>query len=82
MQVSICWFAPVAMSSDAENDQSVAAPAVRAVDTTGAGDVLVGVVAARLAQGWGLVPATEDACAIATRAVTSEGARGYLDDPD
>ena len=66
--------------SDAENDQNVTAPAVRAVDTTGAGDVLVGVVAARLAQGWGLVPATEDACAMAARAVTSEGARGYLDD--
>jgi ribokinase len=66
--------------SDAENDEIVTAPSVRAVDTTGAGDVLVGVVAARLAQGWGLVPATDDACAIAARAVTSEGARGYLED--
>ena len=64
---------------DAENDELVASPAVRALDTTGAGDVLVGVVAARLAQGWGLVPATKDACAVAARAVTSEGARGYLD---
>jgi len=67
--------------SDARNDEIVTAPSVRAVDTTGAGDVLVGVVAARLAQGWGLVPATEDACAIAARAVTTEGARGYLEDP-
>jgi ribokinase len=66
---------------DAENDELVTSPAVRAVDTTGAGDVLVGVVAARLAQGWGLVPATRDACEIAARAVTTEGARGYLADP-
>ena len=66
---------------DAENDELVPSPTVRAVDTTGAGDVLVGVIAARLAQGWGIVPATKDACAIAARAVTSEGARGYLDDP-
>jgi ribokinase len=63
---------------DAENDDRVASPSVRAVDTTGAGDVLVGVVAARLSQGWGIVPATKDACAIAARAVTTEGARGYL----
>ncbi len=63
---------------DLENDELVTSPAVRAVDTTGAGDVLVGVIAARLAQGWGLVPATKDACAIAARAVTSHGARGYL----
>jgi ribokinase len=67
---------------DAETDETVASPSVRAADTTGAGDVLVGVIAARLAQGWGLVPATRDACAIAARAVTSEGARGYLDDTD
>jgi ribokinase len=66
---------------DAENDELVTSPTVQAVDTTGAGDVLVGVIAARLAQGWGLVPATKDACAIAARAVTTEGARGYLDDP-
>ncbi len=63
---------------DLENDELVSSPVVRAVDTTGAGDVLVGVIAARLAQGWGLVPATKDACAIAARAVTSHGARGYL----
>ncbi|MCW2821368.1 MAG: ribokinase, partial [Marmoricola sp.] len=65
---------------DLENDELVTAPSVEPVDTTGAGDVLVGVIAARLAQGWGLVPATKDACAIAARAVTSHGARGYLAD--
>ena len=67
---------------DDENDEVVTAPQVEAVDTTGAGDVLVGVVAARLSQGWGLVPATTDACALAARAVTSEGARGYLSERD
>ncbi|MET0998163.1 MAG: ribokinase [Marmoricola sp.] len=66
---------------DSENDELVDSPAVRAVDTTGAGDVLVGVIAARLAQGWGIVPAARDACEIAARAVTTQGARGYLDDP-
>lgn len=65
---------------DLENDELVTSPSVHAVDTTGAGDVLVGVVAARLAQGWGLVPATRDACALAAGAVTSNGARGYLVD--
>ncbi len=65
---------------DADNDVHVASPDVQAVDTTGAGDVLVGIIAARLAQGWGIVPATKDACAIAARAVTTEGARGYLVD--
>jgi hypothetical protein len=39
------------------------------------------VLTARLAQGWGLVPATKDACTVAARAVASEGARGYLADP-
>jgi ribokinase len=64
--------------TDAGTDELVRAPRVSAVDTTGAGDVLVGVIAARLAEGWDLVAATEDACATAARAVTSEGARGYL----
>lgn len=63
---------------EAAGESLVEAPRVRPVDTTGAGDVLVGVVAARLAQGWDLVAATVDACATAAQAVTSEGARGYL----
>ena len=66
---------------DAETDERIDAPRVQPVDTTGAGDVLVGVIAARLSQGWGLVPATRDACEIAARAVTSQGARGYLVEP-
>jgi ribokinase len=63
-----------------DTDEVVTAPAVGAVDTTGAGDVLVGVIAARLAEGWDLVRATQDACSEAARAVTSAGARGYLTD--
>lgn len=68
--------------ADAESERTVASPSVAALDTTGAGDVLVGVIAARLAQGWSLVAATEDACATAARAVTSRGARGYLSETD
>ena len=63
-----------------DTDELVTSPEVRAVDTTGAGDVLVGVIAARLAEGWDLVRATQEACSVAARAVTSEGARGYLTD--
>ncbi len=64
--------------ADTDTDTLVTAPRVRVVDSTGAGDVLVGVIAARLAQGWDLTQAAQDACATAARAVTSEGARGYL----
>ena len=56
----------------------VTAPRVVPVDTTGAGDVLVGVIAARLSQGATLVAATRDACEHAATAVTTAGARGYL----
>jgi ribokinase len=62
-----------------DGQQHVPAPQVGAVDTTGAGDVFVGVVAARVADGWDLPRATRDACEAAARAVESEGARGYLD---
>lgn len=59
----------------------VPAPRVLPVDTTGAGDVLVGVIAARLSQGSTLVDAARDACEQAARAVTTAGARGYLAAP-
>ena len=59
----------------------VQAPRVVPVDTTGAGDMLVGVIAARLSQGATLVAATEDACELAATAVTTAGARGYLAKP-
>ena len=61
--------------------EQVAAPRVAPVDTTGAGDVLVGVIAARLSQGATLVSATRDACGLAATAVTTAGARGYLAQP-
>lgn len=64
----------------ADGTRRVVAPVAVAVDTTGAGDVLAGVVAARLSQGEDLRRATEDACVLAARAVASPGARGYLDD--
>jgi ribokinase len=54
----------------------VAAPAVRAVDTTGAGDSFNGVLAAGLARGAALRDATVDAVAAASRSVTRPGARG------
>lgn len=56
----------------------VSSPRVEAVDTTGAGDVLVGTLAARLADGADLVAAVTVACEAAARAVTTSGARGYL----
>ncbi|WP_123389044.1 PfkB family carbohydrate kinase [Nocardioides aurantiacus] len=56
----------------------VSSPRVQAVDTTGAGDVLVGTLAARLADGADLTTAVSEACAAAAEAVTSAGARGYL----
>ena len=61
--------------------ERVEAPRVVPVDTTGAGDVLVGVIAARLSQGSTLVAATADACDLAATAVTTAGARGYLTHP-
>ena len=64
--------------SGVDGVQQVEAPSVVPVDTTGAGDVLVGVIAARLSQGSTLVAATTDACDLAATAVTTAGARGYL----
>jgi len=53
----------------------VAAPRVDAVDATGAGDCLNGVLAAGLAQGLDLVDAVRRAVAAASLAVTVVGAR-------
>lgn len=60
-----------AMLRTAEGEQLVSAAAVRAVDTTGAGDVLAGVLAGRLALG----DAIEDALALAVMAATLKVAR-------
>jgi ribokinase len=54
---------------------SVAAPPADAVDTTGAGDVFVGTLAAALADGVELVAAAEAAAAAASKSVTRLGPR-------
>jgi ribokinase len=53
--------------------QRVPAPAVTAVDTTGAGDVLAGVVAAGIDRGLALISAVRWAVAAASRKVTRPG---------
>ena len=53
--------------------QRVPAPAVTAVDTTGAGDVLAGVVAAGIDRGLPLLPVVRWAVAAASRKVTRPG---------
>ncbi|MFI9325101.1 PfkB family carbohydrate kinase [Kitasatospora aureofaciens] len=57
------------------------APAVRVVDTTGAGDVFCGALAARLARGAALAEAAATAVAAGAFAVTALGARGALPRP-
>jgi ribokinase len=53
--------------------QRIPAPAVTAVDTTGAGDVLAGVVAAGIDRGFALISAVRWAVAAASRKVTRPG---------
>jgi ribokinase len=53
--------------------QHVPAPAVTAVDTTGAGDVLAGVVAAGIDRGLPLLSAVRWAIAAASHKVTRRG---------
>jgi ribokinase len=53
--------------------QRVPAPAVTAVDTTGAGDVLAGVVAAGIGRGLPLLPVVRWAVAAASQKVTRLG---------
>ncbi|MCX4756501.1 PfkB family carbohydrate kinase [Kitasatospora purpeofusca] len=59
----------------------VPAPEVAVVDTTGAGDVFCGALAARLAQGASLPEAAATAVAAGAFAVTALGARGALPRP-
>jgi ribokinase len=65
-----------ALVADAAGSGLVPAPAVRAVDTTGAGDVFNGVLAVELARGRELRAAVESAVAAAAQSVTRTGARG------
>jgi ribokinase len=58
-----------------EDEETVEAPAVEAVDTTGAGDCFNGVFAAGLAEGLDAVHAGRRAAAAAALSVTKVGAR-------
>jgi ribokinase len=60
-------------SVDGEGTGSVSARGVRVVDSTGAGDALVGVLAARLAAGSALAEAVRWAVAAATLSVQVAG---------
>jgi ribokinase len=59
----------------------VPSPAVRAVDSTGAGDAFCGALAAALSAGCSLPTAAEIAVRAGAQAVTAFGARGDLDQP-
>ena len=60
----------------------VAAPPVRAMDTTGAGDAFVGAFAVGLALGWGPVDAARLGCAFAADSVTRPGTQASFADRD
>jgi ribokinase len=64
-----------ALVADGAGPVHVAAPRVRVVDTTGAGDAFVGALAHRLAQGDDLVPAVRTAVRVGAFAVGREGAQ-------
>ena len=71
-----------ALVIDGTGAARVAAPAVRAVDSTGAGDTFNGVLAVELARGSDLRAAAEVAVAAAALSVTTSGARGGMPDQD
>lgn len=64
-----------AVIHDDEGPRSIPAPAVEAVDTTGAGDCFNGVLAAAIVDGQPLDPAVRRAVDAAARSVTVPGAR-------
>ena len=64
-----------ALLVDGDTATQIAAPAVEAIDTTGAGDALCGTLAARLAAGDPLGLALEQAIAAASLSTTTVGAR-------
>ncbi|MEA2145173.1 MAG: ribokinase [Solirubrobacteraceae bacterium] len=61
-----------------ETCEQIAAPGVRATDTTGAGDAFNGALAAALAQGHELEGAAARAVAAASASVRADGARGGM----
>jgi len=64
--------------SDGRTVESMEAPKVKAVDTTGAGDCFVGWLGVGIAEGLSLGPATERACKAASIKVTREGAQSGM----
>jgi ribokinase len=66
--------------STPDGSAEVAAPAVTAVDTTGAGDVFAGTLAAGLAAGTPLPESVPPAVAAASQATTYPGAQGWAFD--
>ncbi|MYR46404.1 PfkB family carbohydrate kinase [Streptomyces sp. SID5910] len=62
--------------------EHITTPAVTVIDTTGAGDVFCGVLAAELAHGHPLTRAAATATAAGAFAVTALGARGALPRPN
>jgi ribokinase len=67
-----------ALIRQGEQTESVDAPTVVPVDTTGAGDRFCGELAAALAAGESVIVATRRAVRAASRSVRYEGARGYI----
>jgi ribokinase len=67
-----------ALVVEGDRATTVAAPSVRAVDTTGAGDAFCGALAQALAGGAALADAVRWAVAAAAVSVTREGAQGGM----
>lgn len=65
---------------DGDGERAVAAPAVDAVDSTGAGDAFVGTLALWLARGAPLAAAADAACRVAAESVRRAGTQtSFLD---
>lgn len=77
--VAVTLGAAGALLLDVDTTTRVPAPVVTPRDTTGAGDVFNGVLAAALAEGRPLVEAVRLAVSAASFAVEIPGARGQLD---
>jgi ribokinase len=71
-----------AVAAEAGSCIHVPAPAVRVVDTTGAGDAFVGAMAASLAAGATLVDAVTAGVALGSTVVGRPGAQGLRPAPD
>ena len=67
-----------ALLVEGDRQSRLAAPAVEAVDSTGAGDAFNGALAAALAQGFELGQAVRRAVAAATHSVRTSGARNGM----